>query len=82
MELDGEPDGEKDLGEELGDLVCGRSDHLSVPTEHTYRLSQSVSSSASQTCPGHTNVAGRVSSRTGLGSTSRESGVNIACTVN
>lgn len=43
MELDGEPDGEKDLGEELGDLVCDRRDHLSVPTEHTYKLSQSVS---------------------------------------
>lgn len=32
MELDGEPGGETDLGEELGDLVCDRRDHLSVPT--------------------------------------------------
>ncbi len=49
---------------------------------HTYRLSQSVSSSASQTCPGHTNVAGQGVLQDRFGKhCSRESGVNIPCTV-
>lgn len=52
MELDGEPDGEKDLGEELGDLVCDRSDHRSVPTGHTHTnsLTQSRESGVDIAC--------------------------------
>ncbi len=70
MEFDGEPDGEKDLGEELGDLVCGRSDHLSVPTEHTHTDSVSQSRAVlPKPVLDIQTLQGRVSSRTGLGST-------------